>query len=298
MTGSMTSVTDRFARVALACALSCAAGLAPIGAATPADLGKLLERAESAADRSADTVHGRDPGRVSRFLQRADQEIVRFGEASRLEELQAALARARQEADAGRLESAGQAVREARQILPVLSDYSVTRQAEVGGRLALLAVEGGDGKTFIEALDTLEGAVLPGTLQAHLRGAREAVARGRKAMARRDTKGGASAIADLQGSLRGLRYAGALSRALFTLQVGSELLRDAALLAAKDQVRQALRDLKLAVAIAPESQREALEEVRSRIFEVWRRMTRPEDEDAGRLQTLGEELAAIRARQT
>lgn len=297
MTGSMTSVTERFTRTALALALLAAGGLAPAVAATSSDLEKILERAEGAARKAADAVGGRDPGRVSRFLQRVDQELERFTDVSRLEALQAALATARREAEAGRLDGAGEAVREARQILPILSDYTVTRQAEVGGRLALLAAGRKDDGAFLEALDTLEAAILPATLLAHLRGAREATTRGRKAMARRDAKGGAAAIADLQGFLQGLRYAGALSRALFALRVGSELLREDALLAAKDQIRRSLGDLKLAIATAPESQRGALEEVRRRTFDVWKRMTRPEEEDAGRLQTLGEDLAAIRARQ-
>jgi hypothetical protein len=146
-------------------------------------------------------------------------------------------------------------------------------------------------------MDRLEAAVLAPILLARIHQAREAIARGRAAMVRRDMKGGAAEVAAARGALEGLRYAGAMSRATFHLDVGSELLRGGALLAARDQTQRALRDLRLALDAGPEEDRAELRQISDEVRGIWRRMGRVVGGDDARLEAAGRRVDALRRRQ-
>jgi hypothetical protein len=267
-------------------------------AARPADLDRALQKAGQVLDKAADAAEGRDPGRVSLLLRRADDELQRFETGSRLADLARRFEEARAAARAGRLPEAQTAVRGARDLVPPLYNFIVVRQAELDGRLAQQAAADGDAAACLQALDSYETAILPDILLRRVRETRDAVRTARDAMVRRDMKGGRVAIGTARRSLAGLRYAGALSRALFALRVGAELMREPALIAAKQQLQNAVRDLRSAVTIAPDAERDALTRVRDGARDIWGRMTRPREGDAASLEKLAGELEAIRARQS
>jgi hypothetical protein len=266
-------------------------------AAGPADLRKLLDRAVTAVDRAAGAMGGTDAGRVSLLLVRADEAIARFEEASRLAALLQAFEEARAAAGRGDLGAGAVAVDRARERLPALADYVVTRQAEESGRAALRAARAEEVPAFLAGLEHLEAAVLAPALLARIREARQAIARGRAAMVRRDMKGGAAEVAAAGAALGGVRYSGALSRATFALAVGSELLRDGALIAARDQARRALRDLRLAIEVGPEEGRAELQQARDEVAAIWKRMRRVVEGDDAKLEAAGRRVDAVRRRQ-
>jgi hypothetical protein len=268
----------------------------PVAAATPAELRDLFARADKAVRRAEEAAPGRDPGRVSLLLQRADEEIARFQEASGLVRFEAARRAALEAATGGNFAAAAREVERARGLWPPLSDFVVTRLAEESGRAALQGARDQDLKAVKRALERLDRAVLAGVLLDRLDASRRAIARARAALVRRDLKGGAPEIAAARAGLSGLAYAGALGRAALTLTIGSELLREGALIAARDQARQAARDLRLACDLAPPSERAALETLRDEATALWRRMNRPQAEDADRLAGVAAAVAAARER--
>ncbi|HEU4402323.1 MAG TPA: hypothetical protein VFT43_09475, partial [Candidatus Polarisedimenticolia bacterium] len=241
----------------------------PAPLASAAELRGWIEKAENALDKAAGAARGNDPGRVSLILKKADDELARFEASSRLEELARAFAAGRAGSGGGDFAAAVAGIQRAREILPALADYTVTRQTEEAGRAALHAAQTGDGPGCLSAFDRLEAAVLAPVLLARAREARAAIARGRTAMVRRDLKGGAAEVQAARRAIDGLSYAGALSRSLFALRVGSELLAQRALVAARDQVQKGLRDLRHAADLAPEAQRDPLEQAYARGSEIW-----------------------------
>jgi hypothetical protein len=274
-----------------------AAGRSGPRAADPADLDRHLDKAEKVLGRAEGAVRGRDPGRVALLLKRVDDEVALFEERSRLKDLKEAIDTARDAARGGNSAAVAVAVNRARAYLPGLADYAVLREAESAARLARAALEQGDTPQALAAVDRLEGAVLPAVLLRRLAESREAVARARAAMVRRDMQGGAREIAAARRALDGLRYAGALSRAVFGLSVGADLMQQGALVAARDQVQRALRDLREARNRAPGPLPAGLGETEATITAVWRRSTRPEKEDPGRLQEASRAIEAIRSAQ-
>jgi hypothetical protein len=125
--------------------------------------------------------------------------------------------------------------------------------------------------------------------------ARRALARARAAMVRRDLAGGRPDIDAALGALDGLRYAGALNRAAFALTVGAEMLREKAILAAQDQTRRGLREIRQAAGWAAGDDRAALEAVHEEATVVWRRMGKSRDGDAETLAAAAARLLALRA---
>jgi len=117
-------------------------------------------------------------------------------------------------------------------------------------------------------------------------------------MVRADMAGGRQEVAAVRRALDGLRYAGDLSRVQFGLRAGSELLGQGALVAAKDLIQKALRDLRDAATIGPEAQRPDVARARDTVEEIWRRATRPRKGDAGRLSETAEAVEQIRRHQT
>ena len=178
---------------------------------TATELDRILSKAEKSLEKAESAVRKTDPGRVSNLLRRVDEEMARFQTGSRLTELVQAFATGRSAAGGGNMEEAGEAVRRARLILPTLSDYMVMRQAEFEGRVALHSAELDDAEGYLVALDRLESAVLPTLLSARITEFREAIARGRDAMVRRDMETGRAEVASARQALDGLHLAGALS---------------------------------------------------------------------------------------
>src|SRR5438552_3670364 len=83
------------------------------------------------------------------------------------------------------------------------------------------AAEAGDATACAAALDRFAASILAPVLSARLREARQAIGRARTAMVRNDMAMGRTEVGAARRALDGLRYAGALSRALFALQIGS-----------------------------------------------------------------------------
>ena len=252
----------------------------PSSPLSPAKLRDQFERADKLLRRAADAAEGSDPGRVSLLLQRADEEIVRFEASSGLAPLIEAVAASREAAGRQDLTAAEASLRRARPWIASLSDYAVPRSAEIAFRAAQAAATEGDAPGFLAALDQFEAATLAPALLARLRETRQAVARARTVLVRGDLKGGRREVASARASFDGLTYAGALSRSHYGLLVASELLRDRALLAARDQAQKGLRDLRLAIPLAPEAARDSLLRAQEEATTVWRRINRPAEGDA------------------
>ena len=263
----------------------------------PADLDRHLEKAEKALGRAEGAVRGHDPGRVSLLLKRVDDEAAQFETLSRIQDFAAAVAAARDAARGGNFAAVAEAMNRARALLPGLADYVVLREAEMAVRAALAAAEKGDASEALPAIDRFERAILPAVLLRRLGEAHEAVARARAAMVRRDMPGGAREIAAIRSAFNGLRFAGALSRAVFGLGIGSELMEQGALIAARDQVQHALRDLRTAQELSSGHVPDGLDQAVASTAEVWRRSTRPEKDDPGRLLEARRTVEAIRAGQ-
>ncbi len=264
--------------ILLVIAPATAAG-APPSRLTATELDRILSKAEKSLEKAESAVRKTDPGRVSNLLRRVDEEMARFQTGSRLTELERAFATGRSAAGGGNMEEAGEAVRRARLILPTLSDYMVMRQAEFEGRVALHSAELDDAEGYLVALDRLESAVLPTLLSARITEFREAIARGRDAMVRRDMETGRTEVASARQALDGLHLAGALSRTLFSLRIGSEMMDSRAMIAARDHLNRALRDLRKAVEVASDPLRADLDGARERIEAVWKRLNRPQEGD-------------------
>jgi len=298
-TGIVSGATGRGVPARTLAVLALALSIAPLPArAAEDDLDRLLEKAHQAIDRAADAARGRDPGKVSLLLIKADGQVGKFEKASGIGALAAALDGAG--AAATRQEFAGAAaeIRRARDQISLISDYVVTRRAEEAGRAALEAADAGDRAAFETAVGGLRSALRADVLLARLRDARAAIARGRAAMVRGDMTAGRTAIDEADAALGGLQYAAGLSRATYNLAVGADLLQETALLGARDLVRRAARDLRLAVELAPPAQRQAVEEVYRTADDLWKRMHRPDDVSPATLREAAASVEAIRQEQT
>ncbi|MFQ5877567.1 MAG: hypothetical protein ACE5JH_07765 [Acidobacteriota bacterium] len=285
----------------IALAMACGVAATPVGAAprpaSPAEVRRILDRAVRALDKASDATRGKDPGRVSGHLRRADEYLESFGTRSGLPDFKAAFDAALRAAQSGDLPAADGALRRARTLLPALADFAVTRQAEVESRAALSAAAAGDGPGCAEALRRFEEAILHDVLIARLDQARQAIARARAAMVRRDMRAGREEVAAARRAVGGLRYAGALSRALFSMRLGTELFDGGARRAARERIQTALQEMQTAIDLAPESRRDGLEQARERARQVWRRMGRPEEGDPEILRTVTRLLERTRREQ-
>lgn len=288
---------------AAAAAPAATAPAAPaVDLATPTQLRSTLERAGKALAKAEDALRGSDVGEVSLFLLRSDEYLEHFQAASGLEALVKALQEARAAAggadaaaaDGPDLAEAAAAVRRARDLMPPVAEYTVLRQGAEAGHAALRAAGARDRPGFLAALDRLEAATLAPVLLARLREARDGISRGRLAMVRRDMKEGRAQVAAARRACDGLEYAGALSRASFALSVGSELLASDSVIAARDQIQKALRDLKRAAVSAPVGQQAALEQARAEAAEVWKRSARSSAAEAGKLADIARKVETVR----
>jgi hypothetical protein len=268
---------------------------API--ATPTELRDQMDRIEKAERKAEEALHGRDLARASYLMQRADEEIVRFEAASRLTEYVAAIAEARRAAGPASLPAAETALRRARACLVPLADYTVSRSAEIAYRAALSAAEAGQAEAFLQALARMDEASLAGAAQAGFKASRDALQRGRLLIGRVDADGASREVAAAREALARLRYAGSLARSRSGLMMASELLRDAAVLAARDQAQRGLRDLQEALERAPDADRPVLTEAQEEARTVWRRMSRAEREDPERLSAASQRVEEIRLKQ-
>ena len=275
------------------------APLSPVAApaGTPAGLRSILERTDKTLAQAERAVEGKDPGKVSSFLIRVDELLASFQQAGRLEDLAKAFDDARAAARASDMAAAAAAVRRASGLMNVLNDYVLLRQAAESSRSALRAAEAHDSAAFLEALDRFESSILAPVLLARVREARAAVARARQAMVHNNMQDGRARIAEVRRALNGLIYAGALSRSAFALAMGAELLESGSVIAARDQMQKALRDLKLAAEVGPDDARPALEEARAQTVEIWKRSGHASKEDAARLAELARSIEAIRLKQ-
>jgi len=291
-------VNLRVVAVLLAAVLFGATGSPAAAApATPAALRSILDKTDGALSQAGKAVGGKDPGKVSLYLQRVDDLLVSFQESSGLEELSRAFDEGRSAARGSDLAAAAAAVRRASGLMSAVSDYVVLRQAAETSRSALRAAEVKDGTAFLEALDRFDASILAPVLLARLREARGAVARARQAMIHNNMQDGRARIAEARRAFNGLAYAGALSRSAFSLTIGAELLEGDSVITARDQMQKALRDLKLAAEVGPDDTRPALEEARAQAFEIWKRSGRAAAADPGRLADLARTIDAIRMKQ-
>ncbi len=264
---------------------------------SPADLERHLEKADNALGRAEGAAKGRDPGRVSLLLKRIDDELGIFEVNARLAPLAGAIDGARTAARRDDLPAAQALLQRARSLYPPLADYAVLQQTEEASRAALRAAEGGDGVECLAAIDRFEASLRPALLLKRVAEARQAIARTRLAMVRNDMKTGAAELRAARQAIDGLRYAGALSRVQYALRVGVDLLEQQARLAARDQVRKALRSLRVAADLgAHGSDASDLAAARDTVTEVWRRMMRAQDDAAHRLLEAAKTVEAIRRR--
>jgi hypothetical protein len=234
---------------------------------------------------------------VSLLLARADEELTRFQEGSGLLPLERAFEEAGRAARAPDWTAAGAAVRRARDLMGAVSDLTVLRQTEEASRAAQQAADSMDGPMFTEALDRFEAAVLAPVLLARLRETREAISKARLAMVHRNMQEGRARILAARRALGGLEYAGALSRASFSLSIGAELLASDSVIAGRDQVLKAARELRRAVEVAPDDTRAALEEARVQAGVIWKRSGRASKEAGAQLAELAKKVETIRRQQ-
>ena len=289
------------------------AGTLAVDLATPTQLRSILEKAGKALAKAEDALRGSDAGEVSLFLLRSDEYLEHFQAASGLEALVKALQEARAAAGVGDATAAGgadaaaadgpdlaeaaAAVRRARDLMTPVAEYTVLRQGAEAGQAALRAAGARDRPGFLAALDRREAATLAPVLLARLREARDGISRGRLAMVRRDMKEGRAQVAAARRACDGLEYAGALSRASFALSVGAELLASDSVIAARDQIQKALRDLRRAAASAPAGQQATLEQARAEAALVWKRSGRSGAAEAGKLADIARKVETVRLQQ-
>jgi hypothetical protein len=274
----------------------------PAGAAaerlSASELERVLSGAEKSLLKAENALRKTDAGRVSKLLRRVDEAMAQFESGSGLAEIDSAFEEARSAASSGDLQQAAAAVRRARSFLPSLADYTVTRQAEVESRSALIAAESGDTDAFLAALEDFELSVLPKILSARVTEIREAMDRGRTAMVRRNMEGGREEVAAARRALNGLHLAGALSRTLFALRISSEMMMGSATLAAQDHLYRALRALGTAVEAAPDGLRAELDGTRGRLREISKRLGRPQEGDLEAVQEAARQIEASREAQS
>jgi hypothetical protein len=291
-----TDLRRRAAGLSLLALLATGLPARPAGA-DDGDLDRLLEKAVQAVDKAADAARGRDPGRVSHLLIKADEQIGTFATASGLGPLAAALDAAGAAAARGEFPAATTEIRAARSRIARVNGYIVPRRAEETGRAALTAADAGDAAGLATAIEGLRAALRADVLLARLHDARGAIARAREAMVRGDLAAGRTAIAAAQAGLAGFQYAVGLSRATYNLAAGADLLQAEALIGARDLVRRAARDLRLAVDTAPAAQRQPVEEAYRTADDLWKRMNRPREVEPAALRDTAARVEAIRQEQ-
>jgi hypothetical protein len=272
----------------------------PAGAAkpsrlmTPADLRDRFEKCLKMLGKAEGALDGRDPGRVSLLLRRTDELILEWEAGSGLPEFLRVVAEAREAAAADDRAGAASSVRRAREVLRSLADYTVSRSAEVSFRASLAALEAGKADEFDKALSTFEATVHAPYLSDRVREGREAIARGRAAMVRKDMKNGRKEVEAASAAFGGLEYAASLSQARYGLMVAAELLREGSTLTAKEQTQNGLRALNRALERAPQTHVQGLDTARSEADVVWRRLSKPEAGDPDRLDGAAAQVETIR----
>ena len=264
---------------------------------SPGELAERFEKVEKLLRKSGDALKDKDMARVSFLLQRADEEMARFEAGSNVARYLASLDQARQAADQGTLPQAETAIRAARTSLPPLGDYTVARSVEIGYRAALQGVADGSVDEFRKGLEAMDEATLAGPVAARSKEVREAMGRTRKAMGRNDASGGRKEMDAAVAALARIDYGGLLSRARSGLQLASELLRDGATLAARDQTQKGLKELAEAIPIAPEADKEPLTKSQEEARAVWRRLNRAGKDDPDLLAAASERIETLRRAQ-
>jgi hypothetical protein len=287
----MTSATE--AR-RLLCAL---VALVFVAATTPGDLRSILDKTDKAIGQAERAVEGKDPGKVSLILIRTDELLASFLSAAELEALVKAFDEAHAAAGASDMPAAAAAVRRASGLMTPLTDFVVLRQAAEASRAALRAAETRDSAAFLADLDRFDASILAPALLARVRDGRAAVARARQAMVRNNMQDGRARIAEIRRACNGILYAGALSRACFSLTIGSEILASGSLITARDQMQKGIRDLKLAVGVAPDDTRAVLEDALEQTLEIWRRSGHTLPVDADRLADIARIIDGVRMKQ-
>ncbi|HET8945596.1 MAG TPA: hypothetical protein VFQ07_01325, partial [Candidatus Polarisedimenticolia bacterium] len=261
---------------------------------SPVELHDRFEKVQKLLRKAADAIEKKDLSRTSFLLERSDEELTRFEAGSNVGRYLGSLETARRESEAGHLPAAADALKSARAALPPIGDYTVARSMEVAYRAALQGAETGDAGGFLDGLRQMDEATLAGTIAAGCRDIKEATARARKAVGRNDIAGGRKEIDAAAALLARLDYGGVLTRARSGLLLASELLRDGAFLAARDQTQRGLRELSAALENAPETDKETLTTAQEEARTVWRRMSKPEKEDPDRLALAGDRVETLR----
>jgi hypothetical protein len=244
--------------------------------------------------KATDAIQTKDLSRASFLLERSDEELARFEGGSNVGRYLASLDMARKESETGNLPAAAGALRSARAALPPIGDYTVARSVEVAYRAALQASEAGEAGLFQDGVRQMDEATLAGPIATDCRGIREATARARKAVGRNDMAQARKEIDAASALWTRLDYGGMLTRARSGLLLASELLRDGAFLAARDQVQRGLRELSDALESAPEADKETLTTAQEEARTVWRRMSKAEKDDPERLALASDRVETLR----
>ncbi|HKB08005.1 MAG TPA: hypothetical protein VKF61_07005 [Candidatus Polarisedimenticolia bacterium] len=296
--GPRRAATGRAIAFSLAVALL-AAPWSPLTAApmTPSALRSILDKTDGTLAQAEKAVKGKDPGKVSLYLARVDELLVEFQEGAGLADLAKSFDSARAAAQASEWAGAASAVRRASALMAPLSDYVVLRQAAESSRAAVAAAEAHDLAAFTESLDRFDASILAPVMLTRVREARDAVAKARQAMVKNNMPDGQKRIGEVRRALSGLFHAGALSRVVFALSIGAEMLEAGSVISAKDQLQKALRDLKLAAETAPEDVRPVLEQTRATTSDIWKRASHATPDDVKRIGELARTVDAIRLKQ-
>jgi hypothetical protein len=116
-------------------------------------------------------------------------------------------------------------------------------------------------------------------------------------MVKHDMEGGRAQVAAARAACEGIEYAGALSRASFALSIGSELLASRSVIAGRDQIQKATRELRRAAEVAPDPQRALLDQARAEAAEVWKRSAKASAVEAPKLADIARRVETIRLEQ-
>jgi hypothetical protein len=297
------SVTERRRGPTLAAALlalalpgAALAAQAPpvVQPATPVELRDRFGKVQKLLRKAGEALRGKDLSRASFLLQRTDEELTRFEGGSNVSRYLASFEEARKAADAGTLPAAETALKAARTALPPLGDYSVPRSMEIAYRAALQGAAEGSVEAFRTGLQQMDEATSASAIAAGCAEIRAAMGRARKAMGRNDAVAGGKEVEAANAALARIDYGGRLARARSGLLLASELLRDGAFLAARDQTQRGLRELAGAIESAPAADRDALTTAQEETRTVWRRMSRAEKEDPDRLAAASDRVETLR----
>jgi len=293
MTASMSLITEpRFRPRVLLPALAALlmfAGALPAAARSndllkPTELRKLLQKVEKRLEKIEDAMEDGESGRAGTLLRLADEDLVRFTAGSGLESLLEMMARARQAVGEPEMKGAREALQAIREGLDPLSDYIVRRDAEVACHAARRAVETSDLDAYTGALHDLDSALLAPVLMARITAARDAIAGGRTAMVGRNMEAGRSQAESARKAIEGLRFAAAVSQAVFNLEITSEFIADGYGVAARDHLRGGERALRTAVAVAQGDLQADLQRADEVVKGILDRLSSPLPEDPGALE--------------